>query len=293
MTSKNQALRFESISNFIRIILRGISQIMLQANHITGFLFLVGIFYGSALMGVAMLVAVLCGTSIAIFLNFDKSELENGLYGFSAALVGAASMLFLKPELTSWIIVVVGSVAASVIQHFFLKRKIPVFTLPFVLVTWAILMFCNYYFTDLFLNQSTNDHLRIDSFMFIFRGFGQVIFQESIVSGVLFFIAVLINSSTQALYGLGGAVVSVIIAIAFSVSNHHISLGLLSFNAVLCAIVFAGVNYKDIIFALVSVTLATIVSMFMISFNITQLTFPFVLVSIITLIIKDRCLRIV
>jgi len=108
----------------ISVILKGLGQIMLQENSITGLLFLVGIFYGSLTMGFAALLATVCGTATAYLLKYDKTEINKGLYGFSAALVGVAVMLFLKPTLWAWAIVVVGSALAAMLQHFFIKRKI-------------------------------------------------------------------------------------------------------------------------------------------------------------------------
>ncbi|HPB58408.1 MAG TPA: urea transporter, partial [Bacteroidales bacterium] len=84
------------IKSGINVILKGLGQIMLQENSITGLLFLIGIFYGSPLMGLAALLAVICGTSTAYLLKYDKKEIHQGLYGFSAALVGVATLLFLK-----------------------------------------------------------------------------------------------------------------------------------------------------------------------------------------------------
>lgn len=270
------------------IILKGLGQIMLQENSVTGFLFLVGIFYGALTMGIAALLATICGTATAFLLKYDKAEINKGLYGFSAALVGVAIMLFLKPVFISWIILVIGSALATVIQHFFMKRKIPVFTLPFVLITWLILFFTNHYCTGLLSEVSITTALSINYFTVGFNGYGQVIFQDNLISGVLFFIAVFISSSISALYGFIGAVLSAIIAFSISAPVADISIGLFSFNAVLCAIVFAGNQIKDSIWAFISIQLSLVISLLMFKFNFTQLTFPFVLASCITLFVKNK-----
>lgn len=85
-------------ASVLSTLLKGIGQIMLQENSLTGLLFLIGIFYGSIIMGLALLAAI-CGTVTAYLLKYDKTEITQGLYGFSAALVGVAAMLFLKPLL--------------------------------------------------------------------------------------------------------------------------------------------------------------------------------------------------
>lgn len=274
--------------SFVKILLKGIGQIMLQENPITGFLFLIGIFYGSFTMGFAAILATICGTTTALLLKYDKTEINQGLYGFSAALVGVAATLFLKPIFMCWLIIIFGSLIATIIQHFFIQRKIPVFTLPFVLVTWAILYFSNNYAVNILAEPSTIIISSTEYFTFAFKGFGQVIFQNSLFAGILFFIAVGINSPISAMYGLAGAILSAAIAYLFSAPINDISMGLFSYNAVLCAIVFVGNKVKDSIWALVSVVLSLFISLFMLKFNIILLTFPFVLATCITLLIKIK-----
>lgn len=258
---------------------------MLQENAVTGLLFLIGIFYGSFIMGAAALLAVVCGTITALLLKYDKSDIDKGLYGFSATLVGVAAILFLKPVLISWIIIIIGSTLATVLQHLFIKRKIPVFTLPFVLVIWLILFFANNFFTSILPEPSVGASIT-DNFTFAIKGFGQVIFQDSLVSGLLFFIAVFISSPISALYGLAGAILSAVVAFKLSAPVHDIRLGLFSYNAVLCAIVFAGSQVKDGIWVLIVVLLSLTISLIMANFNFIQLTFPFVLASCLTLLLK-------
>ncbi len=126
-------------ASIVSAILQGLGQIMLQEDSVTGLLFLIGIFYGSITMGLAALLAAICGTATAYLLKYDKSEITQCLYGFSAALVGVAAMLFLKPLFWTWVVIVIGSALAAILQHFFIKRKIPAFTFPFVLATWITL----------------------------------------------------------------------------------------------------------------------------------------------------------
>ena len=99
------------------VLLKGYGQIMLQENSITGLLFLIGIFYGSSHMGFASLLAVVCGTVTAIIFKYPKAEIDKGLYGFSAALVGVAVALFLKPALASWVFIMIGSALALSLIH--------------------------------------------------------------------------------------------------------------------------------------------------------------------------------
>ena len=276
------------IASFISTILKGLGQIMLQEKSVTGLLFLIGIFYGSYTMGLAALLATICGTATAYLFKYDKTEIEKGLYGFSAALTGVAVMLFLKPVLWAWIIVVLGSAAASMLQRFFIKRNFPAFTFPFVVVTWLILLICHQFCSDLLVVSTPSVAQAGDSLTGGFKSFGQVIFQDKFLAGLLFFIAVFISSPIAALYGLAAAIVSAIMAFYLSVPLTEINLGLYGFNAVLCAIVFAGPKVKDGFWVLISIILALAVSLLMLKTGIPKLTFPFVLATWITLLLKNK-----
>ena len=74
----------------IRTILRGVGQIMLQNNALTGLIFLAGIFYNSGLMGCGALFGNIISTSSAKLLKYPKEDIENGLFGFNGTLVGIA-----------------------------------------------------------------------------------------------------------------------------------------------------------------------------------------------------------
>jgi urea transporter len=159
-------------ASFISTILKGVGQIMLQDNIITGLLFLIGIFYGSYIMGLAALLATICGTATAYLFKYSKAEIEQGLYGFSAALVGVAVMLFLKPVFWAWLLVVLGSVVAAMLQHFAIKRKFPAYTFPFVFVTWVILLICNYFGNDILAVSTPAIAQACDSLTIGFKSFG-------------------------------------------------------------------------------------------------------------------------
>ncbi len=255
---------------------------MLQENRLTGLLFLTGIFLGSVSMGFAALLATACGTITARLLKYDKQETDSGLYGFSAALTGVALMLFFEPHLLIWALIVAGSAITAILQHFFLKRDLPVFTFPFVLITWIVIFSGNYLFPHIrteFTEQiiSTGDY-----FTFGIKNFGQVIFQGTVISGILFFAGVFISSPTAALYGLAASVFSGILALHLSVPAEEVSMGLFGFNAVLCAIAFSGNTLKDSVWVGASVLISLAFSLLLTKNNIPQLTFPFVAASFIT-----------
>lgn len=266
-------------------ILKGIGQIMLQENAITGLLFLIGIFYGSIAMGMATILATLSGQLTARLLRFDSKEIDAGLYGFSPALVGVAMILFHEPVLAVWIAIALGGALAAILQHIFIRNKIPAFTLPFVLVTWGLLFLTNAFFPE-WRTAASETLIEGHDFAFVVKGYAQIIFQDSLLAGVLFFIAVFISSPIAALYGLAGGIVTAILALHFSITVTDIEIGLYSFNAILCGIVFAGEKPKDGFWALIAVVLSFGFSYLFFKYGLIQLTFPFVAASFLTVILK-------
>ncbi len=287
----------------VSTVLKGMGQIMLQENEWTGLLFLVGIFYGDVNMGIAALAATTTGTMVAYLLRYDKQEIEAGLYGFSPALVGVALTFMFESSWPVWLLVIAGAAAAAVLQHFFIERKIPAFTFPFIVVTW-IIVFLLHQYTAIAPSPSLAaplvDMSEIsDDFTTSTNGFGEVIFQGSFFAGILFFVAVFLSNPTAALYGLAGSILAAAISARFAGPPVQIRMGLFSFNAVLCAITFAGSSRKDGLLVLISVVLATLIDIFLLKsdFSILTaaggvLTFPFVLATWLTLPLKKVFYRV-
>jgi urea transporter len=273
-------------NNLITTLLKGLGQIMLQENAITGLFFLIGIFYSSIFMGIGAILSVLCGTMTAKLLKYNEAEIQQGLYGFSAALVGVALPFYFEPALVVWIAVILGSALATIIQHFFIVKKTPVYTLPFILVTRLFLLLLHQLYPVQVSALLVAETIEGYNFAAAFKGFGQVIFQGSLFAGIAFLIGVFINSPISGLYALAASAIGALIASLCAVPTETIEMGLFGYNAVLCAIVFAGDKKIDGLWVLIATALAVGIALLMSANSLTQLTFPFVGATWITLVIK-------
>ncbi|KXK01639.1 MAG: Urea transporter [Chlorobi bacterium OLB4] len=278
----------------IDTILKGVGQIMLQENSITGILFLTGLFIGSWKYGVAAILATIAGTLIAKLLKYDETEIRAGLYGFSAALVGVALTFFFHSDFLVWLFVLIGGGIASIVQHYFIQRNIKAYTFPFILVTW-ILYYSLQKFAGVPINNLSVNELNNSNFNFLFKGlkgFGQVIFQGDLISGVLFFVGVLISSIASGLYGLAASFIGALIAQLTNQPIENVNLGLFGFNAILSAIVFSTEKKSAIIWVLVSVLFTMLIHIGLVESEILNifggvLTFPFVAGTWLTLLTKS------
>lgn len=273
---------------FFRTILRGVGQIMLQNNPITGLLFLIGIFYNSWAMGVGAIVGVLTGTITAILFRYKKEDISNGLYGFNGALVGLALIFFFELNLFLLALVIFGSIISVFVMNFMYARKLSPYTFPFVLGTWIIIILI----TSFNLLQKNVQGLSLFTNLGIISslsmGFGQVMFQASIITGIIFFIGILISSRLSAIYGLAGSIIGVIIGYLISAPTNLINAGIFGFNGVLCGIAFADSKKYSYLFAAISVIISVFVLYGFLTFNLIALTAPFVFATWITLFLRKK-----
>ncbi|MDX9712466.1 MAG: urea transporter [Ignavibacteriaceae bacterium] len=285
--------RFFSKLPFIDQTLKGIGQIMLQENRWTGLLFIIGLFIGSWQYAAAAILAAAAGTAAAKLLKYNQQEIDAGLYGFSPALVGVVLVFLFDDILIIWFLVIAGGILAAMIQHFFISKKIPAYTFPFILVAWAFIFLIRQY-TEIppsELLQIKFEPKQLDVFLAPTNGFGEVIFQASVLSGVIFFIAVFINSPVAALYGLAASLIGAVLSVVNGQPLEQINLGLFGFNAVLTAIVFAGTKKIDGLWVLSGAIITIVIHNLLIDHHILDvvggvLTFPFVAGTWITLLIQ-------
>lgn len=283
---------------FIDNVLKGVGQIMLQENRWTGLLFIIGIFMGSWQCGVAVILATTAGTFTAMKLKYDQSEINAGLYGFSAALVGVALAFIFQATPLIWVLIILGGALASIIQHFFIQKKIPVFTFPFIIIAWA-LVFLLHQFTHILPSHLISAEVtstKYDDFLTCTNGFGEVIFQGGVLSGLIFFLAVFISSPIAALYGLVASILGAGLSQWNGEPIQEIHMGLFGFNAVLSAIVFSGTKKTDGLWVLIAVVLTIIIDDFLIDNNLLSsvggvFTFPFVVGTWITLLLKKFLIK--
>ncbi|WP_312190655.1 urea transporter [Sphingobacterium sp.] len=266
-----------NILAFIKAFFRGFGQIMLQCNNWTGILFIGAIIYDSPLMGFAGILANLVGMLTARLMNFEDEHIDNGLFGFNAALYGIAVVFYFQANIWVWIALVLGSALTTILMGFALKRKIPVFTFPFIIITWIALYVLS--IPELAL-RTVPDHFvdiqEMDDFLIEGHAFGQVIFQGSLIAGLIFFIGVFISKPIGALYASAAVIISVYISHHGHESADMTNNGIFSFNAVLVGIALSGQRVRDGVYVLIAVIIATYFDHFMIHHGWTTLTFPFV-----------------
>ncbi len=136
-----QAIRswVDAIPVPLLVVLRGVGQVFFQENALTGALFVLGIAASSPLMAIGALVGSAIGTAMARLLKFDRAEIDAGIYGFNAALVGIATFFFFQLSLVSIVLMFVGCLVATGLTRGMRGYvPFPTYTTPFILATWGV-----------------------------------------------------------------------------------------------------------------------------------------------------------
>ena len=203
----------KNIKVSVETILKGIGQIMLQDNMWTGLLFLIAICYDSLFMGFVALLSSAIGTLTAKVCNFDKTNISKGLYGFNATLIGVGLVFFFHANPFIWTAIIVGSILSTLLMEFSIRKKIPFFTFPFIIVTIvAIIVTKQFGLAEINPAQSATIISELKDFVVVGHAYSEVIFQGSVVAGLIFFLGVFVSNPTAALYGFVGAIIVAAIA---------------------------------------------------------------------------------
>jgi urea transporter len=286
--------------------LKGFSQVMLVDNAISGSLILLGIILHSPLLGLMAFVSSFIGTVIGKYFG-DVDTVRKGIYGFNSLLTGVAVMLFLTNELR-WTIVFIAAAAAALLKVVLLDtfniKKVPLLTVPFVLVTWTGLLFA--YSIELLNINATfvitspskwnllSEGTTPNMISGLVKGIGEVFLIDNFWTGSLIFLALLWAGWRYGVYAMAGSLLSWLTAYSIGVDTELLDLGLYNYNAVLTMIA-VGLMFDEkkrkfpltgIIAAIMTVPVAAGMDMLLAPIGLPALTSPFIVTTWMFLIVR-------
>lgn len=284
----------------VLVVFRGIGQVFFQENALTGALFALGIALSVPIQALGLVAGAVIGTATARGLKFDEAEWKAGIFGFNPALVGIATLFFFELGAASITLVVVGSVVATLLTRAARGYlPFPTYTAPFVVTTWVV------FFVGRALGAAPVEGypalLPNPALPFAAEatahGIGQVMFQGSLWTGLLFLLGIGINDRCHAAWVLAGSVVGMLVA------SHHttealraidperlversmfdnIALGLYGYNATLAPVALY-LWRKSLIAPVLGMLLTVPLTELVPLFGLPALTAPFVLATWIVL----------
>lgn len=290
-------------------VLRGVSQVMLQNNPLTGLLFLVGVAVTSWPLALAGLWGTLVSTATAHGLAAGRGLIASGLFGFNGFLTGVGLVFFLEPSAAVVVYLTVAAAASTVVMAALSRLLgvwgVPALTAPFVLVVWLFLLAA--YRLDVLAASELLQPGALDISPEIattlgagivepagttavnagdatLRGVGQVMFQNSAVTGAVFLLGLLVSSRVSAALAAIGSAAGLAVGLSLGADGAQLLQGIYGFNAALCAIALGGVfvvlSWRAVAYAVAGAVLGAVVTAAMASFlapvGLPVLTGPFV-----------------
>lgn len=281
---------YSSFRSAANALLKGVGQIFLQENMRSGICILLVIGSTSISSMLHCILATLIGVLTAMALRYDHKEIERGLYGFNAALVGLAMLFFFEPSPLRLIMLALGSAASTPLAHLFNTRLGGKgYTFPFIAIVWAILAVAPL----LGLEPATaSPPTYPDSLSLLSTasfGFGQVVFLDTpLLLGLLLFIAVDMPSPLAGIFSIIGLAVGLLALALPGVEVWQVNAGLYGYNAVLSAIALAQPSPRGAVRVVAGAIVATLLQYAGLQLGLTTLTAPFVL-SVWLVLLAERC----
>lgn len=252
---------------------------MLQQSALSGALFLAGIWAGSGLMAIGGIFGALSGLGTARLGGFDREAIDRGWYGFNGALVGIALFAHHAPGIPSLLLIIVGGALASLLMHVMLRwgRGLPPYTAPFVLSTWAMLAIAAA--MGLAGAAPASAPGPGGEFFAVLRGLGQVMFQDSWLSGALFAAGLALCSWPAAAWAVVGSALGLLIARILHYPDDLAMAGIFGFNAALAGVALSSRFRSGALAPLLGIVLSTVALRGFQLAGFPALTAPFVLAS--------------
>ncbi|WP_394523837.1 urea transporter [Staphylococcus xylosus] len=271
--------------NAVRIILKNIAQVLLLDNAWTGLFILLGLFVGNWKVGLMALAASIIALLLAKRTNYSKEEINTGLAGFNPVLTAIALTLFLVPEwysiLIAFIAIVITMPIGSAFREFFKPFGVPMLTMPYVFVSWIILLMS---FQFKFVNADVNilpDTVQeiqfsghsihfINAFL---SGFSEIFLLKSIMAGLLILIGIFIASRKAGLFAIVANLIGFTAVLVLGANHDQINDGLFGYNVILTVLAL-GVAFRTRIQRYVSIVLGILLTV-VLHAGMTTLLTPF------------------
>ncbi|XP_074064173.1 urea transporter 1-like isoform X2 [Macrotis lagotis] len=299
------------ILQFLDWILRGISQVQLINNPISGIIVIIGLLVQSPWCTLTGCLGNIVSTLTALLLSQDRSAIAAGLHGYNATLVGILMALFCnKGDYYWWLLfpVIVMSMTctifSSALGSLLCKWDLPVVTLPFNMVLSMYLAATgqyNLFFPTKVIQMSvpnvTWSQINVPELLkAIPVGIGQIYACDNPWTGGLFLVAILLSSPLMALHAAIGSILGIIAGLTLSAPFENIYSGLWGFNSSLSCMAIGGMfmaltwqtHLLSLSCALFTAYVTIALTHMMALFGLPCCTWPFCLATLLFLLMTTK-----
>ncbi|AOI60291.1 urea transporter [Burkholderia diffusa] len=271
----------------LRTLLRGVGQIVLQANAVTGALLLAALAITDMRLASAALVGSAAASMTAVLTGSEPHDVEQGLHGFNGALAALIAVLFAPSSLAAIALVPGGSIGAALAQR---AMRVPLarwrqcpYSSPCLVITALWLPFvASQHASDATASAPLTLPSVADALL---SGLAQTTFAQGPWAGMLIVAGLVVASRRAAAFALGGTLVSTVLLVASGASGASFADGLLGFNGALAALALMPRGPRA---AFAAAALAALIQWLATRAGLSAFTAPFALASWITVIVARR-----
>ncbi|KWO46159.1 urea transporter [Burkholderia sp. MSMB1459WGS] len=271
----------------LRILLRGIGQVVLQANALTGTLLLAALALTDLRLACAALVGTAAASMTAVLTGAERRDVEQGLHGFNGALAALIAVLFAPHQLAAVALAPLVAIGAALVQRAMRGslarwRQCP-YSSPCLAVTALWFPFIALQQADgVTAGPLLTPACATDALL---SGIAQTTFAQGAWAGALVVAGLAVASRRAAAFAVGGAVVSTVLLVALGASGTSFAGGLLGFNGALAALALMSRGPRA---AFAAAALAALIQWLAMRAGIPVFTAPFALASWATVAVARR-----
>ncbi|KHK59384.1 urea transporter [Burkholderia sp. A9] len=271
----------------LRILLRSIGQIVLQANAFTGATLVAALALTDLRLACAALVGAAAANLTAALTGAARRDVEQGLHGFNGALAALVAVIFSPAPLAALALVPLAAIGAALVQRAMRTplakwRQCP-YSSPCLTATALWLPFVAVQHAS---GSTSGATPTLESFApALLSGVAQTTFAQGAWAGALIVAGIAAASRRATAFALGGAIVSTVLLVALGASGAAFADGLLGFNGALAALALMPRGARA---ALAAAALAALIQWLAMHAGVPALTAPFALASWITVAVARR-----
>ncbi|MDN7427453.1 urea transporter [Burkholderia sp. AU16741] len=271
----------------LRMLLRGIGQIVLQANALTGALLLAALALNDLRLACAALVGSAAASMTAVLTGAERRDVEQGLHGFNGALAALIAVSFAPSPLVAVALVPLVAIGAALVQRAMRTslarwRQCP-YSSPCLAVTALWLPFVAVQHAD--GATAAPVPTLAGATDALLSGIAQTTFAQGAWAGALVVAGLALASRRAAAFALGGAIVSTVLLVALGASDASFADGLLGFNGALAALALMARGPRA---AFAAAALAALIQWLAMRAGFPVFTAPFALATWVTITVARR-----
>ncbi|WP_175674296.1 urea transporter [Burkholderia ambifaria] len=270
----------------LRILLRSIGQIVLQANAFTGAMLVAALALTDLRLACAALVGAAAANVTAVLTGAERRAVEQGLHGFNGALAALVAVVF-APAPLALVLAPLAAIGAALVQRAMrtplAKWRQCAYSSPCLAATALWLPFVAMQHAS---GAATDAAPTLSSVAAaLLSGVAQTAFAQGAWAGMLIVAGLAVASRRAAAFALGGAIVSTVLLVALGAGDTGFTDGLLGFNGALAALALMSRGTRA---ALAAAALAALIQWLAMRADVPALTAPFALASWITVAAARR-----